>query len=221
MTDITASHETILLRVGEKQFHTSKHTLSPSGYFNALFTIHPSPQTDFFLDADPDIFTDVLRYLRTHIYPLYHTPDNGFDVPRYHALLAQARLLQLDELAAWVSNKEYLNAVWTKTRFVSATLYGDRQLEQLQNNLWSNEERTRSFSFKQADSRAWKCPAGVYLHDGDKAACVKARCPGFGGEHVVSMRTFKIDAIVEKVEIREDVLVEMRPDVLPPYHGHD
>lgn len=218
MTDITSS-ENIILRVGEKQFHTSKYTLSRSNYFNTLWTVHPSTQTEFFVDADPDLFADILRYLRTSVYPLYHDATHGFDVPRYYALQSQAKLLQLDELSAWIANKEYLNAVWTSSRFVSATLYGEKQLEQMQNNLWSNEEKTRSFSFKQSDSKAWKCPTGVYLHDGNRNACVGTRCARVSGENIVAMRTYKIDAIVEKLEVREDVLVSRRPEVLPPYQG--
>lgn len=209
----------VVLRVGEKQFFTSRATLSTSGYFNVLWTLMPADQPEYFVDADPELFEHTLRYLRTQIFPLFYARDDGFDVVKYWALHNQAKLLQIDALASWIANEMYLNAVSVKTRLISTTAYGEEQLRTLQQKDWTSGDRVKSLSVKQTDARsAWKCPDGVIAHDGDSKACSRANCTFSRGNNYKAMRVFKVEALVETIEVNKEVLVAATTlEVPPPY----
>ena len=66
----------VTIQVGERAFTTTQDTLSKSGVLTAMLS--GSWEGDlldngsYFIDADPDIFEYVLRYLRHGIFPLFY-----------------------------------------------------------------------------------------------------------------------------------------------------
>ncbi|KAL8793928.1 MAG: hypothetical protein Q9195_003441 [Heterodermia aff. obscurata] len=82
------------LQVGERKFITTKDTLSKSGFFAALLA---GPwegdllmDGSYFIDADPDIFDFVLKYLRHGTFPLFYDKVRGHDYRLYLAVLEQS-----------------------------------------------------------------------------------------------------------------------------------
>lgn len=70
------------------------------------------PDGSVFIDADPDVFTIVLNYMRRpSTYPLLWTCEKGFDYVLYNKVMAEADFYMLEELRDWVASKEYENAV--------------------------------------------------------------------------------------------------------------
>ena len=85
------------LQVGERKFTTTKATLSKSGFFSALLA---GPwegdllmDGSYFIDADPDIFDFVLKYLRHGILPLFYDKVKGHDYRLYLAVLEREHIL--------------------------------------------------------------------------------------------------------------------------------
>ena len=81
----------VTIQVGERAFTTTQDTLSKSGFLTAMLS--GSGEGDlldngsYFIDADPDIFEYVLRYLRYGIFPLFYDQSRGHDYHRYLAVL--------------------------------------------------------------------------------------------------------------------------------------
>ena len=220
----TASHR-VVLRVGEKQFFTTKTTLAPARFFATLWALaEPGDGGEYFVDGDAELFEHVLRFLRTRRFPLFYSRQDGFDQALYLTLLKQARFYQVEALAAWIAEKRYLDAVWTSSRTVSDTIYGERQFLHMQEKLWTSGEVSHALSIKEtgSSSKQWKCPGNVWKHDGNRLACHRARCPGLNGDSLVYMRTWKVEVQLTAVEIRDSVLAAgPDPDGPPPYDFTD
>ncbi|RAL06902.1 uncharacterized protein BO97DRAFT_447229 [Aspergillus homomorphus CBS 101889] len=65
----------------------------------------------YFIDADPDLFEHLLRYLRRGIFPIFYDRQKGHDYPKYFALLEEAKYFGIGELVTWLENGTYLRAV--------------------------------------------------------------------------------------------------------------
>ncbi len=78
----------------------------------------------YFIDADPDLFEHVLRYLRRGVFPVFFDATNGHNYHLYFSLLEEARYFQIPRLADWLEKKRYLEAVNVTT---TAEQYEDNQ----------------------------------------------------------------------------------------------
>jgi hypothetical protein len=110
----------ITLNVGGRIFKTLRMTIKESEFLRDVKIKdwdngrHILKDGSFFLDADPDIFAHLLRYMRRpEVFPLFWDPKSGFDYDLYHRLGREAVYFGIDELAKWILDKEYLNAVKT------------------------------------------------------------------------------------------------------------
>lgn len=102
------------LRVGEKLFNATAHTLSKeSTYFRSLVSGQHQQPTDgaFFVDADPDLFAYVLRYLRHGIYPVCFSPDSGHDYATYSGITRLAEQFGIERLTRWLVDRQYESAI--------------------------------------------------------------------------------------------------------------
>ena len=66
----------VILQVGERRFNTTRSTLAAgSTYFKSLFSGNfadaRSEDGSYFIDADPDAFPTILRYLRHNVLPTF------------------------------------------------------------------------------------------------------------------------------------------------------
>ncbi|KAL8846465.1 MAG: hypothetical protein Q9221_008449 [Calogaya cf. arnoldii] len=160
----------IVLRVGEQCFYTSRDSLSGSDYLSYInsgrWDDNKQPDGSFFIDADPDIFKYVLRFLRHGVYPLCYDEAKGHDFATYAAIQKQADYLIIPELAKWLSEARYLSAVTIKT---TAYIVDDVD----------NLDGTRDLSIKYRYHPTWRtvkkyvCPRGIALHYGNPMRCGK------------------------------------------------
>ncbi|KAJ3159728.1 hypothetical protein HDU86_001378 [Geranomyces michiganensis] len=115
----------VKLDVGGREFLVGTSTLTiKSPYFAALLSGDFGNQLvndHIFIDADPDIFVHILRYLRVHEYPLFYS-HGEFDHSQYAQVRAAAEFFALDKLESWIANKNYMNTVVIERRG-----YGDGQ----------------------------------------------------------------------------------------------
>ena len=112
----------MVLQVGEQRFFTSYESLSRSDYLHAIASGRwdSNKQADgfYFIDADPEIFKHVLRFLRHGIYPLCYDNARGHDYGTYAAIQKQADYFIIPELIAWLKQNQYMKAVTIKTSAV-------------------------------------------------------------------------------------------------------
>ncbi|KAK4696607.1 solute carrier family 24 (sodium/potassium/calcium exchanger), member 6, partial [Lecanoromycetidae sp. Uapishka_2] len=70
--------------------------------------------TILFVNADPNIFTHTLRFLRHHTYPLCYHESTIFNHALYAALLDQARFFCIGPLQCWIESQRYFYAIRIK-----------------------------------------------------------------------------------------------------------
>jgi hypothetical protein len=101
----------LVLDIGGHKFKVSRDTLrAESGLFRRqlsdCFTWDPEADGSFFLDADPDLFEHLLRFMRRpEVFPLFYDAAKGFDYNLYSRLQAESAYFQIDVLHEWIKNK--------------------------------------------------------------------------------------------------------------------
>ncbi|KAI4650769.1 hypothetical protein J4E93_003126 [Alternaria ventricosa] len=99
------------LDIGGRRFRVARSTLeAESGLFQRQFSDcyswTPEPDGSYFLDADPDLFEHLLRYMRRpEVFPLFYSVMNGLDYDLYNRLQAEARYFQINKLYKWIEAK--------------------------------------------------------------------------------------------------------------------
>ncbi|KAI1331808.1 BTB/POZ protein [Xylariaceae sp. FL0255] len=106
----------IRLQVGGRQFVTTEATLvRESRYFSGMLSRYTNEDKVYFIDSDPDLFVDILRYLRFGNLPLFFDQSTKtFDYAKYAALLSEARFFGIDKLETWIQRQGYLEAIHVK-----------------------------------------------------------------------------------------------------------
>jgi hypothetical protein len=110
----------ITLNVGGRKYETAIDTLrSESGLFARNFsdgyTWEPQAKGSYFLEANPDLFEHLLRFMRRpEIFPLFYTKADGYNYDLYNHLEAEALYFQMDTLHKWLKAKIYLQAFKTE-----------------------------------------------------------------------------------------------------------
>lgn len=222
----SAASERITLLVGETTFHTTLTTILPSAVLTRLTTLHSPAKGPYFIDADPELFVHVLRYLRTGMFPLFYSPDTGHDEPRYAALLNQARFYEIPKLEDWLTSKTYQECAQRRTWARSMTLCGEAQIEHLEELTHLKNETLTILKVKQSQQKCFRCPTSNWKHDGRKTICIRAGCvpkdkAPWASLYEVDMRVLKIDYVVTAVEVNHAMLSptdDGQPTVPPPYH---
>ncbi|KAF2866271.1 hypothetical protein BDV95DRAFT_453284, partial [Massariosphaeria phaeospora] len=109
--------QTITLDVGGRKFRTAKATLEHgSGWFRTQLSSPkfstPDADGSYFLDADPDLFAHLLRFMRRpDTFPLFWDRVRGFDFDLYARLEREAAFFQVCGLVEWIQRRQYLKAV--------------------------------------------------------------------------------------------------------------
>lgn len=190
----------IHLLVGERDFITSRDTLTQeSEYFRALLSDKYESKDSagkYFVDADPNLFQDILRYLRRGIYPLCWNRAEGHNYARYLALHEEAKYFQINRLSQWLADEKYFLAVTTKTsvieyKGIDEINYG------LGNTKGEVDSITQYVSFTYTD-KIYICPRGLSSHRGNPGRCGRQCANAQGGESdtyedEVNLKVFKID----------------------------
>ena len=110
--NITGNYpKTLVLDIGGRKFKVSRDTLqAESGLFrhqlSGRFPWEPEMDGSYFLDADPDLFEHLLRFMRRpEVLPLFYDAAKGFDYDLYNRLEAESQYFQINVLHEWIKNK--------------------------------------------------------------------------------------------------------------------
>ncbi|KAI1264999.1 hypothetical protein F5Y18DRAFT_417512 [Xylariaceae sp. FL1019] len=163
----------IHLQVGGREFITTRDTLThESIYFSAILAEYGDGMmgecyTAYFIDADPDLFADVLCYLRTGVFPLYfdHTTKT-FDYAKYNVLLGAARLFRIEKLEQWIQKQGYLQAMK-----VQHTIDKYEESQQAMIPKAHKMDEQLNFSFVSRAKRTYLCPRRIVVHNGQPDKC--------------------------------------------------
>jgi len=169
----------ITLDVGGRIFRTYKTTLEDSEWLHAYIERWlPSNSLDspLFIDADPDLFEHILRYLRRQeVFPLFWSKDRGFDYDLYNRLEAEAGHFGILALEDWIKEKQYLQAVTVKRSApVTQLIEGLGEEKELQNMEY---ERYTVNKIRMI----YLCPRSIPVHRGRREACGMACEKARGG----------------------------------------
>lgn len=119
----------VTLDVGGRKFVTLATTLSESQFLGSLVSgrWQHNRQEDgsYFIDADPDLFKEILNYLRRQWMPLFWDREKGHDLARYKTLLQEAEYYGIPKLAEWLKKQKYLDAVTNSTEFHKCLILAD------------------------------------------------------------------------------------------------
>ncbi|ERF69681.1 hypothetical protein EPUS_03673 [Endocarpon pusillum Z07020] len=158
----------ITLRVGERNFVTALATLTgESQFFSSMFSgnWHNTKQPDgsYFIDADPDLFAHILRYLRHNMLPLFYA-NGHHDLGLYAALLGEAKYFQIPSLVKWLEHETYFRAVKVQRDVDEAENVLDLR------DLTKSNEEVEYHPFRTTE-KVYVCPRGISLHRGRPNAC--------------------------------------------------
>lgn len=195
----------ITLDVGGRIFRTYRVTLQDSQWLYAWTERWLSSQpldSPLFLDADPDLFEHILRYLRRQeVFPLFWSRDRGFDYDLYNRLEAEAGHFGIPALEDWIKEKKYLQAVTVKR---------GRPLTQSMDEL-GVEKEFQSTEYERYTSnkinRIYLCPRNIPVHRGRRGACGMA-CERARGDDPLQ---FEEEEYVEVITIAKTI--EFDPSV--------
>ncbi|TGJ82208.1 hypothetical protein E0Z10_g6552 [Xylaria hypoxylon] len=174
----------IKVQVGEQQFITTRDTLiGESSYFAALLSGRWNSQgnDEFFIDSDPTLFTEVLRYLRSGNFPLFFDPSLcTYDYARYTALLGEAQYFGIPKLENWIRMQGYLGAV--KIKYSIGLLEEAESGASLEGHYCTIKADQRlDFSFLSRTKSIYQCPRRVQVHEGHPEKCGR-QCDKAQGE---------------------------------------
>ncbi|KAF2005041.1 hypothetical protein P154DRAFT_424861 [Amniculicola lignicola CBS 123094] len=159
------------LNIGGRKFRTLRMTLeNESAFFKAhlsgSWTWLSDEDGAYFVDSDPDLFEHLLRFMRRpNVFPLFWTPQQGFDYNLYNQLQLEAHYFQIDTLANWIKNKMYLGAVTVVSEAPAAAEMGGIRGETTK----ANEEIERHIVPRSR--KVYLCPRGVPVHKGAPEMC--------------------------------------------------
>lgn len=167
-TPSSSTSEPIVLQVGEQRFLTSRDTLSRSHHLHALASGRwdSNTQSDgsFFIDADPEIFKHILRFLRHGVYPLCYDKAKGHDFAMYAAIQKQADYLVIPKLVKWLSQGQYTSAITTAT--MAQIVEGVDKLD------GTNDSGSKiSYHPTWRTVKKYVCPRGITVHYGNAWRC--------------------------------------------------
>ncbi|KAI4266792.1 MAG: hypothetical protein LQ337_008661 [Flavoplaca oasis] len=165
-----ASSVPVILEVGEQRFKVSKDTLSGSHMLAAKVSERWSSdsQTDgsYFVDADPEIFKHILRFLRHGVYPLCYDKANGHDFATYAAIQQQADYLVIPKLVKWLDESQYMKAI--TTYIVARTEEGVNELDRA-----TDSSTKTTFHPTWRTVKKYVCPRRIAAHYDDARRCGK------------------------------------------------
>ena len=117
----TKTADQLLLRIGERLFHTSLDTLVSQcqhfePYHSGRWQLNLDGDGALFIDADPDAFEHILRFCRTGVFPLCWTKETGHDYVLYARIQEAAAFFMCDKLLKWLENRWYQLCVTVESR---------------------------------------------------------------------------------------------------------
>ncbi|CAO2654971.1 Nn.00g117040.m01.CDS01 [Neocucurbitaria sp. VM-36] len=160
----------VTLNIGGRKFTVARDTLRESKLFRLQlsdnYTWTPEADGSYFLDADPDLFVHILRFMRRpSAFPLFYNSATGFDYDLYNRLEVEAEYFQLDALHAWIKEKKYLQAVKVSTGYPVM-----QDLEEVGPNMYQ-ANRSDDWHVIPRTRKVYLCPRQIHVHRGHPELC--------------------------------------------------
>ncbi|KAI0399984.1 hypothetical protein F4802DRAFT_514642 [Xylaria palmicola] len=203
----------ITLQVGEQQFITTRDTLvGKSSYFDALLPDHSDRpkqkgSNDIFIDSDPVLFREILRYLRSGNFPLFFdTGSRTYNYGLYTALLGEARYFGIPKLESWIQNQRFLDAV--KIQYSTDIIEDDDSGECLKGHFSTvRADQQLDISYLSRTEDVYLCPRRILVHRGQPDKCGR-QCLNARG---VSEREYEKTQLITAVVVKTQCL--FNPDI--------
>ena len=173
---IEKARKPITIQIGERSFTTTQKTLTAGGgYLAAQFSGRWAKEThgSYFLDLDGNVFEHILRYLRSladdwPIYPIFYDQAKGHDYDLYQHVMAQAHFLALIDLANWIEEKKYIDAIVVRR---TATVFDE--IGDIRNKVEASNVKVEYYpTFKT--KKVYLCPRRIDVHRGEPNRCGQA-----------------------------------------------
>ncbi|TAQ85582.1 hypothetical protein B7494_g6087 [Chlorociboria aeruginascens] len=166
-----AAERPVTLQVGERRFFTTVKTLTQeSGFFAALLSGRwdnvRAADGSYFIDADPDLFDHILRYLRCHVFPVFYNNAKGHDHALYNILMHEARYFGIASLENWLENHRYLRHI--KIRHFVEEVEGMNFYEV------ADVDEQIEYHPSWQSRKVYICPRGISDHRGKPSVLVGA-----------------------------------------------
>lgn len=167
--------DTIMLNVGGYRYETSYATLrATSGLFHSLLSDEswrPGPDGSYFVDADPELFKHLLRFMRRPtIFPLFYDSAKGYDYDLCTKLEAEAAHFRIEALHTWLKEKRYLQAVKVKA---STPRTWDISLDRAEPRQYDGNT-TEEWQAVPKVNKVYLCPRRIVVHRGEPDKCGRA-----------------------------------------------
>ncbi|KAL8676833.1 MAG: hypothetical protein Q9186_006683 [Xanthomendoza sp. 1 TL-2023] len=199
----------IVLQVGEQSFYVDRNTLLRSRYLESItsgrWDHNKQPNGTFFIDADPEVFKHILRFLRHDVYPLCYDKCKGHDVAMYSAIQKLANYLLVEDVVEWLSKQEYLKAVKIET---SARVVDDGE-DGLNGTLRESNVEVR-YHPGWRTVKKYVCPRGIGSHYDRPWRCGKdcKRAQGDADDEYEDVMVLSTLVLTEKVVVDQRLLVK-------------
>jgi hypothetical protein len=162
------------------------------------FRWDPEADGTYFLDADPDLFEHLLRFMRRpEVFPLFYTKSNGFDYDLYNRLEAEAMYFQVDALYKWINAKSYLMAVVTNTYSAQVQTINNASL----NCYPASVQNSEHHHMIPRTKKIYLCPRRIFVHRGDRNRCGLACRKAQGDQEDEYEEENYIEQITVKTEV--------------------
>lgn len=192
----------LTLDVAGRLFKVSTDILiAESGLFqrqlSARFNWTPQRDGTYFLDADPQLFEHLLRFMRRpSVFPLFWSKNDGFDYDLYQRLETEAEYFQMECLYQWIKDKRYLGAVT-----IHANKPQTRDLKDIGPYTMSGTT-SEDWHYVPRVRKTYICPRGISVHYGNRDGCGRA-CREYKGDDDTE---YDEEDYLEVVSVRKEVV---------------
>ncbi|KAL4940642.1 hypothetical protein BDV06DRAFT_17755 [Aspergillus oleicola] len=174
------------LQVGDRRFTTTRETLvNGSTFFEALLSDRwdaARPDGSYFVDADPDLFEHILRYLRRpSAPPIFYDVVKGHDYPLYNALLEEARYFGIDSLMEYLANQQYIKSVQIDLS-IDEDYSPHTPLFAFSSSADPNSGIHMTYHPHWVTRKIYICPRGIERHRGNPHECGRRCASARGGD---------------------------------------
>ncbi|PHH86473.1 hypothetical protein CDD83_10203 [Cordyceps sp. RAO-2017] len=207
---LRATDMRIILQIGERRFTTTRQTLvTESAFFASLLSDRWNNKLDdgsYFVDADPDLFEHILRYLRHLTYPIFYDDARGHNYGLYLAILSEARYFGITRLQKWLEEREYVNVVRLTRTFQT---YEDSE-SAIEHYKTSPTDTTVEFHPSWGTKKVYTCPRSIPVHRGEPWACGRQCHNARGNEPIV----YEDEPILRTLVVTTQVIVRQDQNAL-------
>ena len=159
-------------QVGERRFTTLASTIPENSLLGSIISGRwescRSNDGSYFIDADPELFAHILRYLRRLVLPIFYSQTDGFNHSLYDALQAEAEYFGVDGLSDWIKDRGYLKAV---TNWYDVEEVKGEGVVGLRYNAAVDGDTERSYHPSWRTEKVYQCPRNIVVHHGYPNRC--------------------------------------------------